>query len=136
MNYFRYDRNILDFTKGPIAEKILKMADNCFVRERKDRITLYKLKLNMACPGRFRPNHVLDYYMILNKKKSILTCGRCNIALLKERGQCNINSFILPSHFHHKDANFRSLVALLQANGYIQLPVPDPLTWGYMEFRY
>ena len=36
MYYFRFDRNVLDFTKGPIAEKVLKMADNCFVRERKE----------------------------------------------------------------------------------------------------
>jgi len=136
MYYYRFDRNILDFTKGPIAEKILKMADNCFVRERKDRITLYSLKLNMACPGNFRLNNVLDYYMILNKKKSLLTCARCNFALLNEKKSCNINSFILPAHFHHKKVNFRSMVAVLQANGYIQLPVPDPLTWGYMDFRY
>ncbi|NLZ51845.1 MAG: hypothetical protein GX892_01630 [Thermoanaerobacteraceae bacterium] len=136
MDYFRFDRNILDFSKSLIAEKILKMADNCFVRERKDRITLYRLKLHMACPGKYRLSNVLDYYMILNKKKSILTCGRCNFALLNKKGLCNVNSFILPLHFHHKEANFRSLVALLQANGYMRLPVPDPLTWGYMNFRY
>ena len=136
MNYFRFDKNVLDFTKGPITEKILKMADNCFVRERKDRITLYRLKLHMACPGKYRLSNELDYYMILNKKKSTLTCNRCNFALLDERRLCNVNSFMLPLHFHHKEANFRSLVALLQANGYMQLPVPDPLTWGYMEFRY
>jgi len=80
MNYFRFDKNVLDFTKGPITEKILKMADNCFVRERKDRITLYRLKLHMACPGKYRLSNELDYYMILNKKKSTLTCNRCNFA--------------------------------------------------------
>ena len=136
MNYYRFDRNILDFTKGPVAEKILKIADNCFVRERKDRITLYKLKLHMACPGKFKANNVMDYYMVLNRKESTLTCSRCYFALLDEKRLCNVNSFILPSHFHHKEPNFPSLVALLQANGYIQLPVPDPLTWAYMKFRF
>lgn len=136
MNYFRYDKSVLDFTKGPIAEKVLKMADNCFVRERKDRITLYRLKLYMACPGTYNSKSLLDYYMILYKKKSTLTCNRCNFALLGEKRLCNVNLFNLPLHFHHKEANFRSLVALLQANGYMQLPVPDPLTWGYMKFRY
>ncbi|MGI6424432.1 MAG: hypothetical protein ACOX2A_04150 [Tepidanaerobacteraceae bacterium] len=135
MYYFRYDRNILDFTKGPIAEKVLKMADNCFVRERKERITLYRLKLTMACSGSFNSKALLDYYMVMNKKKSYITCNRCNFALLGEN-LCCINSFLLPSHFHHKKPNFESLVALLQANGYIRLPTPDPLTWSYMTFRY
>ncbi|HHV17829.1 MAG TPA: hypothetical protein GXZ27_03115 [Thermoanaerobacterales bacterium] len=136
MYFFRYDRNVLDFTKGPATEKILKMADNCFVRERKERITLYRLKLSMACSGSFRNETSLDYYMIMNKRKSNLTCGRCSFALLGEKRLCCVNSFLLPRHFHHKNANFRSLVVMLQANGYQQLPVPDPLTWSYMTFRY
>lgn len=136
MYYFRFDRNVLDFTKGQVTEKVLKMADNCFVRERKERITLYHLKLSMACPGSYRSETPLDYYMIMNKKKSKLTCNRCSFALLGEKQLCCVNSFLLPRHFHHKNVNFRSLVAMLQANGYLQLPVPDPLTWSYMTFRY
>ena len=93
MYFFRYDKNVLDFTKGSAIDKVLKMANNCFVRERKERITLYRLKLTMACPGSFREKTPLDYYMIMNHKKSRLTCERCSLALLGEKKLCSINSF-------------------------------------------
>lgn len=136
MYFFRYDGNILDFTLGPCTEKILKMMDNCFVRERKERITLYRLKLTMTCLGDTQLQSPLDFYMILNKNKSNLTCDRCNFALWGDKKYCSVNSFLLPRHFHHKKPNFESLVTLLKANRYLQLPVPDPLTWSYMMFRY
>ncbi|ADL07586.1 hypothetical protein [Thermosediminibacter oceani] len=69
MHYYRYDGDILDFTKGLLTERIMKMADNCFIRERKDRITLFSLKLPMVCPGTYREGGLLEFYAIINKKK-------------------------------------------------------------------
>jgi hypothetical protein len=134
--YYRYDGNILDFTKGPLTEKIMSMANNCFVKERKDRITFFSLKLSMVCPGSFMGKRELDFYMIMNKKKSVLTCDRCSYAMLGKGKLCSVNSFLLPKHFHHKKANFKSLLALMNARGFIRLPVPDPLTLSYLMFRY
>lgn len=135
MYFFRYDGNILDFTRGPYTDKILKRVDNCFVRERKDRVTLYKLNLTMSCEGNFDTQRPLDFYTIINKKKNELTCERCNFALLGGEKFCSVNCFLLPQHFHHKKVNFKSQV-VLKAKRYLQLPVPDPMTWSYMTFRY
>lgn len=136
MYYFRFDGSILDFTKGPLTDRILKMANNCFVRERKDRVTLFRLKLSMVCPGSFAENRPMDFHMIMNRKKSALTCDRCNFALLGGGRLCTVNSFLLPRIFHHKKANFETVMAFLKSSGYLQLPVPDPLTWSYITFRY
>ncbi|TYP56668.1 hypothetical protein [Thermosediminibacter litoriperuensis] len=136
MYYYRYDGNILDFTRGPLTGKILKMADNCFIRERKDRITLFSLKLTMVCPGTYREGGLMEFFMLVNKKKSSPTCDMCYYGIMGRGKLCTVNSFLLPGHFHHKKANFNSMVALLRYNGYLQLPVPDPLTWSYMNFRY
>ena len=136
MKYYRYDGNILDFTRGPITDKLIKMVDNCFIKERQDRITLYRLKLTMACPGEYLKGRKLDFYLKLNQKRSELTCGRCHFALLGAGKLCTVNSFLLPRIFHHKKANFDVLMALLEVKGYLQAPVPDPMTWSYLTFRY
>lgn len=136
MKYYRYDGNILDFTRGPITDKLIKMVDNCFIKERTDRVTLYRLKLSMACPGTYLKGRKLDFDLKLNKKRSELTCERCHFALQGNGKLCTVNSFLLPRIFHHKKANFSVITAILEANGYQQLPVPDPMTWGYLTFRY
>ncbi|KYO67790.1 hypothetical protein [Thermovenabulum gondwanense] len=136
MYYFRFDGNILDFTKGPATDRIMKMAENCFVRERKDRISIFDFKLTMTCPGTYMEDKLLDFYMVLNKKKHNLSCFNCWFGLEWKGKMCSVNSFLLPRHFHHRKINFTSLIAILNTYGYIQLPVPDPLTWGYINFRY
>lgn len=136
MQYYRYDGNIMDFTRGPAAEKIISALDNCLVRERKERITIFNFKMTMACPGTFKPKKPLDYYMVKDKKRLPMTCERCYLALLGCKKLCSQNSFLLPEHFHHRKANFDTIKRMLIASGYLQLPVPDPLTWSYMTFRY
>lgn len=136
MYYFRFDGNILDFTRGPVVDKIMKMTDNCFVRERKDRVSIFDLKLTMACPGNFDEDKILDFYMVLNKGKHYLSCSNCWFGLKWRGKMCSVNSFLLPKHFHHKKINFSSLITVLNTFGYIRLPVPDPFTWGYTNFRY
>lgn len=136
MEFIRYDGNILDFTQSSMDETVLNLADNCFVKKRKERITLYKLKLTMKCPGSFSQRGPMDFYMIINKKKEIMSCRRCHFWLLGQGKLCCENSFLLPRIFHHKKPNFDSIIPLLKANGYLELPVPDPLTMSYMDFRY
>ena len=137
MTYFyRYDGSILDFSRGPLTDKLLKIVNNCFIRERQDRITLYRLKLTMVCPGIYLRNRKLDFDLKLNKKRSELTCDRCHFALLGGGKLCTVNSFLLPRIFHHRKANFEIITALLEASGYLQAPVPDPMTWSYLNFRY
>jgi len=137
MTYFyRYDGSILDFTRGPLTAKLLQLVDNCFIKEREDRVTFYRLKLTMACPGEYLKGRELDFYLKLNKKREKLTCDRCHFALLGAGKLCTVNSFLLPRIFHHRKANFDIITCLLEANGYQQAPVPDPMTWGYLTFRY
>jgi hypothetical protein len=136
MYYFRYDGKILDFSKSPIAERILKMVDNCFVKERKDRITLFSLNLTMACPGHYKEGNKMEFFMLLNRKKTVPTCDMCYFGMVGRGELCSLNSFFLPEHFHHRMVNFKSIIPLLRFKGYLELPVPDPLTWSYMNFRY
>ena len=136
MHYYRCDGNILDFTRGPTAEKIIMILDNCLVRERKERISLFSFKMTMACTGAYKAKRPLDFYMIKDKQKLPMTCDRCKLALLGCKKLCAANSFVLPEHFHHRKANFESIKRMLIAGGDMQLPVPDPMTWSYMTFRY
>ncbi|MCG0275567.1 MAG: hypothetical protein L5655_05290 [Thermosediminibacteraceae bacterium] len=136
MHYFRFDGNILDFTRSPLTEKILKRIDNCFIKERKDRITIYSLNLTMACPGTYQEGGKMEFYMLLSRKKTVPTCDMCYFGIIGRGKLCTVNSFYLPSHFHHRKANFKAIIPLLRYNGYLELPVPDPQTWSYMNFRY
>lgn len=137
MYFLRYDGNVLDFTKeGPATGKVLQLVDNCFIRERKDRIAIFRLDILMACPGIFRPERYLEYSLKINKEVTKLTCEHCYFALLGDKSLCNINSFLLPKHFHHRKTNFNSVITLFKNYNYLKLPVPEPATWSYMNFRY
>lgn len=61
MHYYRFDGNILDFSRGPAEDRVLKSVDNCLVRERKERITLYSFDITMVCPGNYRTSKPLIF---------------------------------------------------------------------------